>query len=183
MAHNDRYDTQSISLSDVNGYYAASRDYPIEGFDTMSQSVYQPQGQSYPQSGGEYYLVNDTPAYYPTTTPGYSGQIGVDDGYAGSFATSSVISAPVSDGWDVQSSAVASSIASTAPPRYNGNNVDSRIITQPTATQRYELPCEIRGCAIVYHGDETDEWIRHTEAHLGGTFPSKLRCCKLSISG
>lgn len=196
MTHNDRSsrgkrrerrssedDTQSISLSDVNGYYAAPRDYSIEGVNPISQIVYQPQGQSYPQSSSHYYLVNDTSAYYPTATHGYSGQVGVDDGYATSIATSSVLSYPVSNGWDVQSSVVSSSRATTAPPRYDANNVNSHIITPSTTTQRYELPCEVRGCAVVYHGDEDDEWIRHTEAHLGETFPSKLRCCKLSMSG
>lgn len=147
----------------------------------MSQIVYPPQEQSYPQSGDDYYLVTDSSAYYPTTAPGYSGQLGVNDSYTSSIAASSMASAPVSNGWDTQSSAVASSVASTAPSRYNANNVDFHVNMQATATQRYELPCEIRGCGVVYHGDEEDEWIRHTEGHLGGTFPSKLRCCKLTI--
>lgn len=194
MTHNDRSsrsrrrerrssedDTQSISLSEVNDYYPASRAYSIQGLDTISQIVYPPQEQSYPQSGDDYYLVTDSPAYYPTTAPGYSGQLGVGDGYVSSIATSSMDSAPFSNGWDTQSSAVASSRATTAPPRYNTNNVDFHVNAQPTATQRYQLPCEIRGCGVVYHGDEEDEWIRHTEGHFGGTFPSRLRCCKLTI--
>lgn len=194
MTHNDRSsrsrrrerrssedDTQSISLSEVNDYYTASRAHFIQGLDVISQIVYPPQEQSYPQSSNDYYSVTGNSTYYPTTAPGYSGHVGANDGYASSIATSSIVSAPVSDGWDTQSSAVASSIATTAPARYNMNDINFPVNTQATTTQRYELPCEIRGCDVVYHGDEEDEWIRHTESHLGGTFPSKLRCCELSI--
>lgn len=169
-------DTQSISLSEYHGSYTVPQTYSQDGLDTLPQAMYQqlPWGQSYQQSG-QCYPEADESACYPTTDP--ASGLAVFDGYAPS-TMSSTSSVPVSDVWDLQSSGTLSSAATTAPPRYNRNNVDFHIHVQPAATQRYELPCEIRGCGFVYPGDEEVEWIRHTEEHLGGAFPSKLRCCE-----
>lgn len=171
-------ETQSISLSDCHGLFPIPRSYPYDTLDTLSQVsqvVYQNQEQSHPQSGNDYPGTDDS-AYYPTTVPA-SGPAGFDD-YATSIV-SSRLSGPTSDAWDVQSSWTVPTAATTAPPRHNRDNAAFHINLPTATTQRYELPCEFRGCGVVFHGDEENEWIRHSEDHLRGAFPSKLRCCKL----
>lgn len=172
------------------------------------QVVYQTQEDPYSQSSN-YYLAPDHQAYYPTTSPasgleGYDGYAtsmtgsrpsrsasdiwdasGPASGFEGynDYATSvasSRPSGPASDIWDLQSLSTVLSATTTAPPRYSRDNVDSHINAQRPTAQRYELPCEFRGCGVVFHGDEEVDWITHMEDHLGGTFPSKLRCCKRS---
>lgn len=73
------------------------------------------------------------------------------------------------------------SVIRSAPPKHNRKSVDPDMNIQPASPSRYELPCEVPGCAKAFHGDEEVEWIGHTEGHLGGTFPNKLRCCKTTL--
>lgn len=94
--------------------------------------------------------------------------------------------------WDVQSSAASSynpsyaassthqppSTVSTPPPRYDFDNVNAQINSQPPANQRYQLPCEFHGCNESFAGDEETSWVEHTEGHIGTILPSKALCCK-----
>lgn len=188
-------ETQSISLSDYQDYYSSPRAYSKDVLDTFSQNLYQLQGQAYPQNDNYYLDTNDF-ANYPShgplpgpTSPGPFIGNG-HDGYTTStadFTTSrsasnfcGVQSSNASEYSSAFSQGAASSVSS-APPRYNLDNVDSHINRQAATSQRYELPCEFRGCTEVFHGDEEADWIRHTADHLRGTFPSRLRCCKLFI--
>lgn len=105
---------------------------------------------------------------------------------------SSGVSISANSNWDVLSSAASSyapsyaprsahqppSTASSPPPRYNFDNVNTQINSQRPANQRYQLPCEIQGCNESFAGDEEAIWVEHTEGHLGGSFPPKLLCCK-----
>lgn len=93
----------------------------------------------------------------------------------------------VPDEWDDESSASdlsristpSASSGSTAPPVYNFDNVNTMINNQRPANQRYRLPCEFGpqfGCQAHFAGDEGEQWIAHTEAHLHSSFPVKLHC-------
>lgn len=172
---------QSISFSEYHGSYPEAQTYSqnvLNALPHYPQIVNQTHGQSYPRSSS-YCLDTGGPAYYPATGP--TSDLGGINDYATSIASSRP-SGPTSDIWDEQSKWTGSSPASTAPSRHNRNNVESHINSQRATTQIYELPCEFQGCGVVYHGDEEVEWIRHTEDHLGGIFPSKLRCCKKAPS-
>jgi hypothetical protein len=101
-----------------------------------------------------------------------------------SIASSSVPSEGGGSGWsDSQSHGTAPSSAPSR--RSHQTDVNNTILRQRPPNQLYQLPCELHdlaGCPTVFTGDDTQSWMDHVEAHFGGNFPSKLRCCKRSCS-
>lgn len=198
------YETQSISLSDYHGSYTSPRTSSMNPVHTLPQSLYQSLDQAYPQT--ENYCLDAHGLAYPSTgtassqpwpdadhsslpSEGIAGDI--IDGYATSTLSLGAL-VPAGDVWDVQSSSASeystqfshgspSTFASSAPSRYDRDNVNTQILRQTGTSQRYDLPCEFLGCPEVFHGDQQAEWVRHTEDHLQGNFPPKLLCCKLFV--
>lgn len=194
--------TQSSALDDnlvFNHAYAAPRTSVAEPWASLPQTYLS--DQAYPPEDHYSLEANCQSASQPWSDDVSLSLSGLNIsgpdlmGYTSNMSPGASMSAH--SNWEVQSSAASSyapsyapssihpppSTASTPPPRYNFDNVNTQINSQRPANQRYQLPCEVQGCNASFAGDEETLWIEHTEGHLGGTFPSKLLCCKsLSFS-
>lgn len=187
------WDNQSISLSEYD-YGAVPRSTSWETSGSFAQPTDYTASDNYGfvTSGAEHAYYADNLSQSPGTTTenimGSSGSayhvISSDQPHdGGSWDTASQFSASTDATAQMSvfsSSSRTSSRASAAPSRIS--NVDTHINRQGPPRQRYQLPCELRGlgCNQVFNGDEELDWTAHTEAHLGGNFPSKLKCCKPS---
>lgn len=181
---------QSLSLSDCHGY-TVPRSTLSESSGNFAHAPYYTDSDKYlfETNGFEQAYYVDTLSRSPGTLPGIA-----HSGGSAAFTNSRDLAHGDSN-WDTVShhsastdataqgsmfslSSRSSSGASSAPSQ--GSNVDTHINMQAPPRQRYQLPCEFRsrGCNQSFNGDEEREWIEHTEGHLGGSFPSKLKCCE-----
>lgn len=183
---------QSLSLSDYADF-STPRGNPMDFSSTPAQA---PMGQTYTQSTNYVHDANglgQTYADFLSQSPEAMMATDVRGGSDPSVRNSGS-STYSSQNWDTLSHSSTShrSIASantsfssatsvsSAPSRFS--DVDTHIHRMGPPRQRYQLPCEFGalGCARVFAGDEQAEWISHTESHLGGTYPSKVKCCQSS---
>lgn len=185
-------DNQSISLSEYH-YSPVPRSTPLETSGDLTQASYyfNNNNYSFETNGSEQACYADTLSRSPGTTTEntYGGDstyhmnptdLAHDDVNWDAMSLVSVFTDVTAQMSVFSSSSRSSSRASAAPSRIS--NVDTHINRQGPTRQRYQLPCELRrlGCNQVFNGDEEMEWMDHTETHLEGSFPSKLKCCKSS---
>lgn len=192
-------DDQFLNLSDDNNP-TIPRNTSMDCFSTFAEAPYPIMEQSYTQNT-HYLHDNNRVAHFQ-----YNGPLSQSPGtitgtlyrsYASSTMDSGASGYSDTD-WDTMSRGSTSTTttaqrsifssdtmstggASSVPSRHSRvSNVDTHINRQPPPHQRYQLPCEFRsfGCTKVFNGDEDFEWRNHTEDHLGGSFPSKLKCCE-----
>lgn len=179
-AYADTYDSAYDSTytgGDQNYSFAAQS---TRALPQSSSTTYRSAGVygSYPptSSTGGYEYQSQNPS-----TSNYSGYDGFDSASVASSSVPSYGGGGSGSVWsDTQSQGtMASSAPSRAPSHHT--DVNNTIHRQAAPNQVYELPCELSnltGCNVVFPGDDEDGWMAHIERHLGGRFPSKLRCCK-----
>lgn len=68
--------------------------------------------------------------------------------------------------------------SSSASLRDDKTDPDNHNNTKKSTSFLCELPCEFPGCAVVFKGDDSLKWIKHTQDHFEGTLPSHFQCCK-----
>lgn len=196
---------QSLSLSDYGDYNdCVPRSTSFDHLESLISAPFQTAGQQYTKPTNYHHDPNP-PAYQDAASPavgtGYDPYIDfMSRGYTGSAAdygeTASTMSAGAASSvyrgsdWDAASQTshasastargtrtVASSVSS-APSRHSQRStVETHIARQAPLRQRYQLQCEV--CSQMFDGDDDYAWKEHTEAHLGGTLPSRLKCCEL----
>lgn len=186
----DNYDpsyTSTYGSSYDSTYAGGSEDYVL-----TAQSPHVPQQPS-PTTYGSVGSYSPYPTTSATSSTGgyeyqsqnsgtsnYGGYSGYDSASVSSSSVPSYGGGGSVSGWsEGQSQGTA---ASSVPSRHSHHtDVNNTINRQAAPSQVYQLPCELSnltGCNVVFPGDDEQGWIDHVERHLGGRFPSKLRCCK-----
>lgn len=174
------WDRESLSLSEYHGpssnccipRYASP--VPFIDVDLTTPNMVYTENQNYRHDGQVRTPTWSVPDPSVTRScSGTSGWTGQSDAGVSSWDNQSVSSAQESIFSDQSQATVM-----TTPSRTSQFNVNMQISQQLPPRQRYQLPCEIYGCSEVFAGDEYSAWIDHTTAHLRGSFPSRLRCCK-----
>lgn len=172
------YDPTYTGDNQNYGWTAQGPHAPTQSLEATygSPEVYDPLPTTYATSpAGGYEYPND-----PSGTPAYSSYSAYDGASVTSSSAPSYSAGGSGSVWSGTASHATG--ASSAPSDLSHQtDVNNTIHRQAVPNQRYELPCELRnltGCQMVFPGDDEHGWMDHVESHLGGTFPSKLRCCK-----